>query len=161
MGWKPPPDWPIVEPGLLMAGIDDVMFMYSDATLSAKGAERQDVELGRVIDLRPENSFVGVLYDAPSSSMSIDAKRRKRSAEVLDSRRAKLEKTTAGFALASPSAMTRGILRAVFWMAPPPYPYVIVDTVRDGLVYLRTKLPALDVDRVLAEYEALKRKHVR
>ena len=161
MVWKPPPDWPIIEPGLLMAGIGDVMFINTDATLSDAGFERQLVELGRAIDLRDESSLVGVIYDAPTSSLSIDAKRRKRSAEVLDRRREKLGKTTAAFALASPSTMTRGVLRAVFWLAPPPYPWAIVDTAREGLAYLKTKMPSLDVERVLSEYEGLKRKHVR
>lgn len=161
MGWKPPPHWPIVESGLLMAGIGDVMFIYSDATLSEHGFERQLSELARVIDERAENTLVGVIYDAASSSLSIDAKRRKRSAEVLDRRRTKLGKTTAAFALASPQAVTRGVLRAVFWLAPPPYPWAIVDTVREGLVYLKSKMPSLDVDQVLAEYEALKRRALR
>jgi hypothetical protein len=161
MVWKPPPSWPIVEPGLLMAGIDDVMFLYSDTTLTERGFERQLVELAKAIDLRDDDSLVGVVYDAPSSSLSIDAKRRKRSAEVLDQRRRKLAKTTAGFALASPSTMMRGVLRAVFWLAPPPYPWAIVDTAREGLVYLKTKMPSLDVERTLAAYEALKRKHLR
>ena len=144
-----------------MAGIDDVMFLYSDATLSDRGFERQLEELQKAIDLRGDDTLVGVVYDAPTSSLSIDAKRRKRSADVLDRRRAKLAKTTAGFALASPSAMMRGVLRAVFWLAPPPYPWAVVDTVHEALVYLKTVMPTLDVADVLSRYEALKRKHLR
>ena len=36
-----------------------------------------------------------------------------------------------------------------------------LDTVREGLDYLKTKMPSLDVDRVLSQYDALKRTHLR
>jgi hypothetical protein len=135
-----------------MVGIDDVMFVRMSAGLDAEVHQRHLDELARAIDLRTTEQRIGVVYDAPS--LDVDARRRQQSAAVLDARREKLELTTAGFALVTPSAVTRGGLRAVFWLAPPPYPWTVTDTVEAALGWLAPRLPSLDVDSVSRRYRA-------
>ena len=150
-----PSGWPIVDAGLLMAAIDDVMFVRLEPTISEPGYARHLIELARAIDGRNPGVRVGVLYDAMGGADS-DARRRQRAAEVLAARREKLAATTAGFTLATESTVMRGVARAVFWLAPPPYPWAVTASVREGLVYLRTQMPNLDVDGVLREYDTLR-----
>ena len=88
--WTPPPDWPIVEPGLLMAAVDDVMFVHSDNRLTETGFQRHLDALAEAIDGRREGIMIGVVYDA-ATSLSADAKRRQAAARMLDERRAKLK----------------------------------------------------------------------
>lgn len=159
MTWEPPLNWPIVDVGLLMVAFDEVMFVYTDASTTEASFTRHLEELGAAIDGRNEASRIGVIYDAPNP-FSIDAKRRQRSAAVLDARRAKLGRTTAAFALATPSPVVRGALRAVFWMAPPPYAWEITDDVRAGLVFVKKHLPSLDVEGCLGRYIETKKRHV-
>lgn len=159
MTWDPPLHWPIVDVGLLMVAFDDVMFVYADASTTEASFATHLKELAAAIDGRNETSRIGVIYDAPNP-FSIDAKRRQRSAEVLSTRRAKLARTTAAFALATPSPVVRGALRAVFWMAPPPYAWEITDDVRAGLVFVKKHLPSLDVESCLARYVETKKRHV-
>jgi hypothetical protein len=144
-----PKHWPIVERGLLMAGIGDVMFVHMGVQSEAV-FERHLVELAAAIDGRNDTTRVGVIYDIPTP-LETDAKRRQRSARVLEERKEKLAKTTAGFALVTPSTIVRGTLRAVFWLAPPPYEWSVVGTVGEGLSFLATKL-ALDPKALEAEY---------
>jgi hypothetical protein len=140
-----------------MAAFDEVMFVYSDDTMTEASFARHLRELAEAIDSRDESTRIGVIYDAPKP-FDTDAKRRQRSAQVLDARRAKLARTTAAFALATPSPIVRGTLRAVFWVAPPPYPWEITDNVRSGLQFV-AKHMTLDVEGCLARYQRLKQRH--
>ncbi|HSQ62411.1 MAG TPA: hypothetical protein VLM85_04330 [Polyangiaceae bacterium] len=158
--WTPPPDWPIAEPGLLMAAVDDVMFVHSDERLTEAGFQRHLKALAEAIDGRREGTLIGVVYDA-ATSLSADAKRRQAAARMLDERRAKLKRTTAAFALATPSPLVRGALHAVFWLAPPPYPWYVVANVHAALAVLKKHMPNLEVDSVEARWEALKAEHIR
>jgi hypothetical protein len=149
-----PSHWPIVERGLLMAGIGDVMFVHMGAQ-SEEVFERHLKELALAIDTRNDASKVGVIYDIPTP-LDTDAKRRQRSARVLDERRDKLARTTAGFALVTPSTLVRGTLRAVFWLAPPPYEWRVVGTVSEGLAFLETKSALSNVRELETSYARLR-----
>lgn len=136
-----------------MAGIGDVMFVYM-GTQSEAVFERHLRELAAAIDSRSDTTKVGVIYDIPTP-LETDAKRRQRSARLLDERRDKLSKTTSGFALVTPSTLVRGTLRAVFWLAPPPYEWSVVGTVPEGLRFLATKM-SLNVADLEANYVRLR-----
>jgi hypothetical protein len=153
--WSAPSGWPIVDEGLLMVGIDDVMIIRVDVSMTDAGFTRHLEEMARAIDERAHGLKIGVLYDC-LGGVDSDAGRRQRTADMLASRRAKLAATTAAFSLVTDSALTRGAMRAVFWMAPPPYPWSVSSTLREGFECLRTEMPGLDVDRVLREYDRLK-----
>jgi hypothetical protein len=154
----PPPGWPIVEPHLLMTFIGNVMIVYQGEHLSEETFERHTKELERAIDLRKPGARVGVLYHLPTGR-GANAKQRKRSADLLESRRAILAKSTAGFALVTPSPIVRGLLRAIFWMASPPYPYEIVSTLHEGFAYLASKVEGLDPIASERAYVRLLKEH--
>jgi hypothetical protein len=155
--WAPPRGWPIVEPGLLMAGIDNVLFVCVGDAGSSASYETHLRELVRVIDSRATSLPIGVIYDQ-RALLAGDAKQRARVAELLRARREVLQRTTAAFALATESPIMRGVLRAVFWMEPPPYPWSIVADVPRGLDYLHQHMPGLDAPKTLAAYRELRQR---
>jgi hypothetical protein len=153
--WGGPSGWPVIDDGLLMAVVEDVMFVRMAPRIAESVFDRQLKELARAIDERPIGVKVGVVYDA-LDGMDSSAGRRQRSADLLAARHAKLAATTAGFALVTDSAVMRGVLRAVFWMAPPPYPWTIAPDLRAGLAFIRANMPRLDVERALRAYERMR-----
>ncbi len=83
-------------------------------------------------------------------AQGMSASRRRALGEVLDARREKLREITRAFAFVTPSTVSRGILQAIFWFAPPPYPHKVVRSSLDALEYLHGHDPELDVDSALA-----------
>jgi hypothetical protein len=158
--WTAPAHWPVYGEGFLMTGVGGVMFVHARTDLTDEAYEHQLRELARMIDDRPEGARVGVVYDM-SAGGAIDARRRKRASDVLAPRHQRLAATTAGFALVSGSALLRGSLRAVFWLAPPPYPWTVTATVHEALVYMRERLPGLDVTGVERAYGVQKARFER
>jgi hypothetical protein len=158
--WSDALGWPIVEPGLLMAGVGRVMFVYTDNRITEAGFARHLLELARAIDQRDPDARVGVVYDT-ADGVEADARRRQRLGDLLRPRHEKLARTTAGFALVTHSPVLRGALRAIFWLAPPPYDWTIASNVREGLLFIQRRLPDLDVEDALRDYERLKMQHLR
>lgn len=157
--FQPPSGWPIVRPGLLMAHIGPVMVVYQDPRLDDANNDIHTLELARAIDARADqNTQIGVLYDLPTYG-SVEAKRQKQLVSMLESRREILKRTTVGFALSTTSMAARGVLRAMFWVAPPPYPYTIVTSPGEGFRYLAGRLPGLDADALDRGYTALLETH--
>src|SRR5438045_1871984 len=138
-----PPDWPCQDAGLFMIYLGRVMFVRLEQRLTPEAFERYLSELGRAIDRRAEGRLVGVVYDVPEMG-PMDARRRRRVADVLSSRQRGLSRTTVAMALASPSKAARGVLEAIHWMAPPVYAHTAVDTVAEALLFLRRFLPDVD-----------------
>ena len=153
-----PPGWPVKDDGLLMAYVGPVMGVYLGALTDASWA-RHLTELRRAIDGRRPGVRVGVLYHLPGVNTA-DAKRRKEAADFLESRREDLRASTAAYALATPSLIVRGVLRAIYWLSPPPYPYAIVATPREGFAYIATKLDDVMVDRSEREWDRALRAHL-
>lgn len=130
-----PGDWPIVEPELLMGYVGPTLVIRIGGKLPASGFARYVKEWSRSVDARPENAEVFALYDIPEWP-GMTAVQRKQWAEMLKSRERVLRRTTRGMVLASPSKLTRGAARAIFWLAPPPYPHAVVDTPRAGFAHI-------------------------
>ena len=86
---------------------------------------------------------------------------RREAAALLKAREEKLRKTTTAFALATPSMLARGILNAVFWLAPPPYIYAVVPTVTEGLNYLALHTEGVNPRLVEEEYRWLLERNAR
>jgi hypothetical protein len=63
--------------------------------------------------------------------------------------------------MASPSVLARGILNAVFWLAPPPYKYSVVSTVTEGLNYLAAHTEGVSPRLVEEEYRWLHERHAK
>jgi hypothetical protein len=153
-----PAGWPVKDDGLLMAYVGPVMGVYLGALTDASWA-RHLVELRRAIDGRRAGVKVGVLYHLPGTNTA-DARRRKEAADFLESRRDQLRASTAAYALATPSSIVRGVLRAIYWLSSPPYPHAIVATPREGFAYIATKLEGVPVDRSEREWDAMLRAHL-
>lgn len=138
----------------MMLHIGPVMVVYQDARLDEAGNEIHLKELARAIDeRRDQEAQVGVLYDVPSVRI-LSPERQKQLVAMLEERRDVLSKTTAAYAFATTSMAARGVLRALFWLTPPPYPYSITATPQDGFRYIAKRLPGVDADAVTREYAA-------
>jgi len=145
----------VVDHGLVMGAVAGVLVVRLGRSISDAVYAKHLSELARSIDERQPGTRIAVLYDS-LGGVDTDAKRRQQAADMFAARRSKLAASTAAFALVTDSSLMRGVLRAVFWMAPPPYPWSVRATLREGLEYLREHVPTLDVARFLAEYEQLK-----
>ena len=110
------------------------------------------------LDSLPADRASGVLHEVVGKG-DMDARRRKMLGEVLRTRKEKLARINAGFVMVTSSSITRGIMTAVFWFAPPPYPSQVMPNARDGLAWLAGRTPGgVDVAASLVAYEQLKRK---
>jgi hypothetical protein len=148
-----PPDWPVAEPDLLIGYVGNVLVFRIGGALPETSFRRYLVEWTRAIDARPRDAAVFAIYDIPEWPGMTAVQRRDWSA-MLKSREAVLRRTTRGMVLASPSVLTRGAARAIFWLAPPPYPHAVVDTPSAAFAYVAAKGgPPADV--ALPAYEAL------
>ena len=150
--------WPVVERGLLMAYIGRILVVHMSIEMTPQSKRRHLDELARAIDTRI--SPIGVLYDVPSQQI-VDAMDRKEAAALLKAREEKLRRLTTAFAMATPSMIARGVLNAVFWLAPPPYMYSVVSTVTEGLNYLATHTEGVSARLVEEEYRWLLEKNAK
>jgi hypothetical protein len=154
-----PEGWPVVEPDLLMGYVGSVMAIRIGGGLSATGFARYLAEWVRAVDARPHDASVFAMYDIPDWP-GMTAVQRKQWGEMLRSRERVLRRTTKGMVLASPSRLTRGAARALFWLAPPPYPHAIVDTPRAAFAHIAER-GGDRADLATAAYEALVRRYWR
>src|SRR5580693_3810727 len=102
-----PPDWPVVEPDLLMGYVGNVLVIRIGGSLPATSFRRYMEEWARAVDARPNDAAVFAMYDIPEWPGMTAVQRRDWSA-MLKSREAVLRRTTRGMVLASPSLVTRG-----------------------------------------------------
>jgi hypothetical protein len=143
---------PLVDDGWFMARDDRVLLSYVDQRITPESFKRHLSALANDIDEWPvQTGLRGVLYESPAPA-AMSADQRRQLADVLDARKAKLQSITAGYVMVTPSAVVRGILTAVFWIAPPPYPYRVVATPDEGFQWLATQCPWLDVTRSVERY---------
>jgi hypothetical protein len=142
-----------------MGYVGSVMVIRIGAVLSSKGFTRYLEEWARSVDARPAEAKVFAMYDIPEWP-GMTAIQRKQWGAMLKSREETLRRTTSGMILAAPSSLTRGAARAIFWIAPPPYPHAVVDTPGAAFAYIaeRGGSPA---DVATREYDAFSRRHWR
>jgi hypothetical protein len=146
---------PLVDLGWWMAEIGKVLVTFMDDTANDESFARYVETLATDIDGTVDGTKRGILYVAPNP-VAMTASRRKHVADVLRVRRQKLARITAGYTLVTPSPVVRGALTAIFWLAPPPYPWSVRGTPREGFAWLATHMEGLDVDGLTAQYESLK-----
>jgi hypothetical protein len=160
---NPPPfvprGWPVVEPDLLMGYVGSAMVIRIGGGLSSIGFARYLSEWIRAIDARPDDASVFAMYDIPDWP-GMTAVQRKQWGEMLHSRERVLRRTTRGMVLASPSRLTRGGARALFWLAPPPYPLAVVDTPRAAFAHIAER-GGDRADLAIAAYDSFVRRHWR
>jgi hypothetical protein len=154
-----PSGWPVAEADLLMGYVDSVLVIRIGVGLTAGNFARYIKEWSRSVDARPANASVFAMYDLPEWP-GMTAVQRKEWGAMLKSREATLRQTTRGMVLASPSVLTRGAARAIFWLAPPPYPYAVVDTPGAAFAHIANRGGPAD-EPALAAYQAFVQKHWR
>lgn len=141
--------------GWFKADIGLVQVVYMDVIDEADHA-RFLAALRSDLEHTPPTSRRGVLYEVTDRNRSTAAER-KAVGELLNEKRELLARITSGYALVTPSVMVRGFLTAVFWVAPPPYPHHIGNSLTDGLRFLANKQPGIDVLAVQHCYLTLRR----
>lgn len=152
-----PKGWPVVEPELFMAYVDRIMVIRIGAAFGQPAFARYIAEWERSVDERPPGAAVFAMYDMPVWP-GLDPVQRKAWAGMLRKHEETLRRTTRGMALATPSKVTRGAAHAVFWLAPPPYPYWIVDTPHAAFESIAAH-GGPPADPAYDAYEALVRQH--
>lgn len=140
--------------GWFKAIIGDVQVVYLDSIADSAHARflaalRED--LNAIVPGRRR----GILYEV-TDRVRLSAAQRQHVAQLFRDKHEALRAGTSGYALVTPSRVVRGFLAAVFWFAPPPYPYVIEASLKAGLTFLASQQPTIDVEGVLASYEILK-----
>jgi hypothetical protein len=153
-----PQGWPVVEPDLVMGYVGPVMVIRLAGGLSAHGFSRYIEEWSRSVDARPTDARVFAMYDLPEWP-GMTAVQRREWAAMLKSREDKLRLTTQGMVLATPSVITRGAARAIFWLAPPPYPTAVVDTPEAAFAHIAGRGGPAAGDAA-AEYHAFLERHL-
>lgn len=153
-----PDGWPVVDDGLLMAMIDRLLVVRIDDRLTPASFARYRQEWLRAVDARPPTAKVGAFYDIPAW-VGIQAKERRAWAEMLKSREAVLASTTTSMTLTTPSVVARGALRAIFWLAPPPYPHLVVQQRDAAFAFHGVHLSGLDPAACARAYADLVRTH--
>jgi hypothetical protein len=140
-----------------MGYIGPIMVVRLGGLLAASGLARYFAEWKRGVDARPGDAAVFAMYDLPEWP-GMTAVQRKEWAGMLKSREDALRKTTRGMLLASPSVLTRGAARAIFWLAPPPYPYTVVATPGAAFDSI-AELGGPPAGAALLAYDAFVKKH--
>jgi hypothetical protein len=152
-----PEGWPVVDDGLVMAFVDRILVVRFDERLTPRAFEHYREEWLRSVDARGPHTRVVAFYDIPSFA-GFTARQRKEMAEMLKSREATLRATTVAMALATPSPIVRGVLHAVYWLAPPPFDYAVVSRCDAAFAFLAEKMPTLDPLRCEQAYAELRRR---
>ncbi len=149
-----PSGWPIALPGLLMAYVGPLLYVRWSEGHSSEAERVHLTELRRALDARTDGVRVGVVYEFRNTD-GIPALGRSDLARLLNERKEILQKTTAAYALVTDSLLTRASLKAVFWIAPPPYPHTTVSDLDAGLRFVADHQRELDPVRARRECDAL------
>jgi hypothetical protein len=149
-----PEGWPVVDRGILMEYVGRVLIVRIEQGVSDRAVDRFMTEWTRGIDIRGPNARAAALYDIPNWS-DANAVRRMRFAHLLKSRQEMLRQTTKAWALCTTSRLVSGMVQAIYWMTPPPYPHTVVSTVREGFDFIQRHIPEVDAARYTASYARL------
>ena len=114
---------------------------------------------GRNLDEMPDTGKYCVLHEVRRGGLG-EAGRRRAIGEMLAARKEKLARGIAGYALATESLLVRGTLKALNWLAPPPYESHVVGTPREGIVWLAKRLPEVNPGATLRVYNGLKVRYI-
>ncbi|MCH2110098.1 MAG: hypothetical protein MK135_12285 [Polyangiaceae bacterium] len=135
---------------------DDVMVTLIDRRMTKAGFEEYLRWIDNDLRTWPEDRQRVVFYSLMSVS-DFGPGQRKQLAKLLNRYRHKLKTITSGYALVTPSAIGRGLLTAVFWLAPPGYPTHICASPEEGFLWLAQYSKNPDVEAWIAGYERCRR----
>jgi hypothetical protein len=80
-----------------------------------------------------------IIVDA-TQGKQLKSQHRKMLADWTQLNRQTLARYRAGLALVTPSAVLRGMITAVYWLSPPPFPYQPVSTMEEGWAWARQRI---------------------
>lgn len=153
-----PTGWPVVERGLLIAYVGPVVIVRIEEWVPPSSVDRYMAEFVRGIDIREPHTRAAALYDVPTWT-GATSMRRRQWAKLLAEREDVLRRTTKAWALCTESPLVRGMLKAIHWIQPPPYPHTVVSTHRQAFDFLHRYMPEVEPASSTERYEALLRKH--
>ena len=111
--------------------------------IDVMSGESHDEDIARYIaahkELLDRKQIYAAVLDARAGKM-MSAPHRKQIADWLKSDKARLEQFHASLAFVAASAILRGILTAVYWVAPPPYPYKIFEHIDDAKTWTLARI---------------------
>jgi hypothetical protein len=153
-----PPGWPVIAPDLLLAYLGSMLVVRIGSGISGDAFLRYRDEWTRSVDLRPAHASIFAMYDLPDWP-GLTAEQRRQWGEMLKSREDVLKRTTRGVVIASPSSVARGGLRAILELAPPSYPYAVVETPRAAFEHIaeRAERETFSAEQASSAYEELLR----
>lgn len=109
-------------------------------------------ELGADIDRNQVRR--GVLYHVAIPS-AFSAERRHQLARVLDLRKDKLARLTAAYSMVTGSQLVKGVLTAIWWLAPPPYPRKVTTSLVTGVEFIAKYMPEVNAVEMARRFQAL------
>lgn len=131
-------------------GSVDIAFVHSSMTEAS--FEHFLAEALRSIDECPDDARVAMFLEVLEPAL-MDGRWRKRLANELKVRAAKLSRTRSAYAMVTSSLVVRSALRVLHWAAPPPYPHAVVGTVREAFEFIARYVPGLDAREIQLDYE--------
>ncbi len=135
--------------GWFMTWLDGLEVVYMDKRLTPESFADYLVVLEHTMKIA--HSVRPVLYEVRHPALD-PASRRKISA-LLNEYRDSARRYTLAYALVTPSPTVRGILTALFWMSPPPYPNKVFGTTEKAVGWLSSRVPTLNAERALERYQ--------
>ncbi len=112
---------------------------YVDRRLTLQSFDQYLQWLENDLSTWPSDKSRAVFYEVPTRS-EFGPRFRKALAEVLNRHQEKLKQCTTGYAFVTPSAITRGVLTATFWLAPPGYPTQVFKDSTEAFQWLALSL---------------------
>jgi len=112
---------------------------YGAATDAQYRAHLEEMDALVESNLRDSSRRWAVIVDA-SRWLKSTARQRQMHAEWMKRHEEVMRGRTAGIAFVIESALVRGGLTAVLWLAPLPCPHVVVKTLDDAIVWCEQKL---------------------
>lgn len=138
--------------GWFMGYAGPLELVYMDDRLTDASFDRYVAALARDIDARSLNANVAIYYHVTAPEL-ISSRRRQQIGSVLAARKEKTAVCTAGYAAYTPTMIGRGVLTAVFWLAPPPYPHKVCANADEAMRFLASRRPDLDVAQAVSAHE--------
>jgi len=88
--------------------------------------------------LKRNEQYIGLVLTEKMSPLELPLMRRQ--AAWIKEHHAQLRDQSLGVALVIPSAMLRGVLKAILWLQPMPQPHSVTSTTEEALAWIRARL---------------------
>jgi hypothetical protein len=142
----------VADTGWYRDRIGSVDFAYVHGRMTEASFEHFLAEACRSIDECGDDERIAMFLEVLEPAL-MDSRWRKRMAEALKQRAAKLARTRPAYVMVTPSLVVRTALKVVQWAAPPPHPHSVVSSLEEGFEFIARHVPGLDAAALQSEYE--------